>query len=186
MLVLGAQQARRVGTGLALTGKNIEPMQPDWSRERKRLFEWAPSKSLLAALRSWHRHREARGFFGQLGRFIAKRRVQLWSVITGADIPVFTTLGGGLFLPHPNGIVMHRDVVIGANCMIMQQVTIGQLAEGGVPRLGNGVYVGAGAKIIGPVTIGDGAAIGANAVVLSDVPAHSTAVGIPARIVRQR
>jgi len=89
-------------------------------------------------------------------------------------------------LPHPNGVVMHRDAVIGVNCMIMQQVTIGQLAEGGAPRLGDGVYVGAGAKVLGEITIGDGASIGANAVVLSDVPPGCTAVGIPARVVRRR
>jgi serine O-acetyltransferase len=154
-------------------------MEPDWSRERKRPFEWSPSKSLLAALRSYHRG-------GPFRRFIAKRRIQFWSIITGADIAPEATLGGGLMLPHPNGIVFHRDAVIGVNCMIMQQVTIGQLASDGAPRLGNNVYVGAGAKVLGPITIGDGASIGANAVVLADVPPHATAVGIPARIARQR
>jgi uncharacterized protein VirK/YbjX len=104
-------------------------------------------------------------------RFIAKRRIQFWSIITGADIAPEATLGGGLMLPHPNGIVFHRAAVIGVNCMIMQQVTIGQLASDGAPRLGNNVYVGAGAKVLGPITIGDGASIGANAVVLADVPA---------------
>jgi serine O-acetyltransferase len=82
--------------------------------------------------------------------------------------------------------VMHRDVVIGVNCMVMQQVTIGQLATGGVPRVGDGVYVGAGAKVLGPVELGDGAAVGANAVVLHDVPPRTTVVGIPARPVRSR
>lgn len=154
-------------------------MQPDWTREHKRRFEWSPSKSLLAALRSYHRG-------GKLRRFLAKRRIQFWSVITGADIAPEAKLGGGLMLPHPNGLVFHRDVVIGVNCMIMQQVTIGQLATGGVPRLGNNVYVGAGAKLLGPITIGDNASIGANAVVLADVPPNSTAVGIPARVIRQR
>jgi serine O-acetyltransferase len=161
-------------------------MEPDWSRERKGRLEWAPSKSLLAALRSCHKLRGRQGPLARLRLFVSKRRVQFWCVITGADIPTTTTLGGGLMLPHPNGLVFHRDVIIGVNCMIMQQVTIGQLADGPVPRLGNGVYVGAGAKILGPVTIGDNAAIGANAVVLDDVPANATAVGIPARVVRQR
>ena len=66
--------------------------------------------------------------------------------------------------------------------MIMQQVTVGMIGAGEVPTIGNGVYVGAGAKIIGKLAIGDRARIGANAVVLSDVPAGCTAVGIPARI----
>jgi serine O-acetyltransferase len=158
-------------------------MDPDWSRERKAHLEWAPGKSLLAALRSVHRWRRSCGPLAPIMLFWAKRRVQYWSVVAGADISTLATLGGGLMLPHPNGVVFHRDVVIGVNCMIMQQVTIGQVAEGGVPRLGNHVYVGAGAKILGPITIGDGAKIGANAVVLNDVPPFSTAVGVPARIV---
>ena len=74
---------------------------------------------------------------------------------------------------------------MGERCMISHGVTIGVLGGDrlGVPRLGNDVYVGCGAKILGPVTIGDGAIIGANAVVLEDVPAGATAVGVPARII---
>ena len=77
---------------------------------------------------------------------------------------------------------------MGERCSISHGVTIGVLGghRPGVPRLGNDVYVGAGAKILGPVTIGDGAIIGANAVVLKDVPAGATAVGVPARIKRKR
>jgi serine O-acetyltransferase len=67
--------------------------------------------------------------------------------------------------------------------MIMQQVTIGMIGDGEVPMIGNGVYIGAGAKIIGKVTVGDGARIGANAVVTEDVPANCTAVGVPARVI---
>jgi serine O-acetyltransferase len=66
--------------------------------------------------------------------------------------------------------------------MIMQQVTIGQLAEEYAPTIGSHVYIGAGAKVLGRIVIGDRARIGANAVVLADVPADGTAVGIPARI----
>jgi serine O-acetyltransferase len=119
-------------------------------------------------------------------RMLNKRRLQFWSVICGSDIHPDAQIGGGLVMPHPNGVVMHQDAVIGTNCMVMQQVTIGQLAHGAVPRLGSGVYVGAGAKILGPVVIGDGAAVGANAVVLDHVPAGATAVGVPARVVRRR
>jgi len=89
-----------------------------------------------------------------------------------------------LQLPHPNGIVVHPDSEIGPNCLLFQQVTLGT-AQGrrGVPRLGGNVVVGAGAKLLGPISIGDHARIGANAVVLDDVPAGATSVGIPARIV---
>jgi serine O-acetyltransferase len=103
-------------------------------------------------------------------------------MVTGSDIDPNATIGRGLSLPHPTGVVVHRDAVIGDNCMIMQQVTIGQLAESFAPRIGNGVYIGAGAKVLGGVVIGDRARIGANAVVLCDVPADHVAVGVPARI----
>lgn len=85
-------------------------------------------------------------------------------------------------LPHPNGIVIAPGAVVGANCIIFQQVTLGT-SDGGYPTLGDEVYVGAGAKILGPVLIGDGARIGANAVVVRDVPAGCTAIGVPARVI---
>ena len=115
-------------------------------------------------------------------RVLAVVRHRFWSVITGADIPLGTKIGGGLLLIHPNGIVIHPDVAIGPNCLILQQVTLGDRV-GGVPKIGGHVDIGAGAKILGNIRIGDHAKIGANAVVLEDVPPHCTAVGVPARIV---
>jgi serine O-acetyltransferase len=85
-------------------------------------------------------------------------------------------------MPHPNGIVIHPAAEIGPNCLLFQQVTIGTRG-GGVPRIQGHVDIGAGAKIIGDVTVGRHAKIGANSVVLTDVPAGATAVGVPARIV---
>ncbi len=85
-------------------------------------------------------------------------------------------------LPHPNGIVVHPAAEIGPNCLLFQQVTLGVL-PGGVPRLEGNVVVGAGAKLLGGIKIGDHARIGANAVVLQDVPAGATCVGVPARVV---
>jgi serine O-acetyltransferase len=82
--------------------------------------------------------------------------------------------------------VIHPDSIIGVNCLIFQQVTIG--AGGtvpGVPTIGGHVDVGAGARILGGVTIGNHARIGANAVVLQDVPEGATAVGVPARIIQR-
>jgi serine O-acetyltransferase len=105
-------------------------------------------------------------------------------VVTGADIPLNCKLGGGLMLPHPNGIVIHPDAEIGPNCLLFQQVTLGGGA-GGAPRIGGHVDIGAGAKILGAVTIGRHAQIGANAVVLDDVPDGATAVGVPARVIRK-
>ena len=83
-------------------------------------------------------------------------------------------------MPHPNGIVIHPGVTIGPNCLIFQQVTIG-VAHGGVPVIGGHVDFGAGAKVLGPIVVGDHCAIGANAVLLEDLPAGSIAVGVPAR-----
>jgi serine O-acetyltransferase len=144
------------------------------------------TKPLLRSIRYYQYHRARRGPWHKLMRRVARVRHMFWSIVTQSDISLEATLGEGLKLPHPNGIVIHEEAVIGANCMIMQQVTVGMIDGGEVPTLGNNVYVGAGAKIIGRVTIGDGARIGANAVVLRDVPAGATAVGIPASIVGPR
>jgi len=119
-------------------------------------------------------------------RRIARVRHLFWSIVTQSDIEPRATLGRRLMLPHPNGVVIHEDAVIGDDCMIMQQVTIGMIGDGEVPRIGNRVYVGAGAKIIGKLTVGDGARIGANAVVVKDVPANCTAVGVPAQVMQQK
>ena len=119
-------------------------------------------------------------------RRIARVRHLVWSIVTQSDIEPRATLGRRLMLPHPNGVVIHEDAVIGDDCMIMQQVTIGMIGDGEVPRIGNRVYVGAGAKIIGKLTVGDGARIGANAVVVKDVPANCTAVGVPAQVMQQK
>jgi serine O-acetyltransferase len=103
-------------------------------------------------------------------------------VVTGADIPLNCKLGGGLLLPHPNGIVIHPEAEIGPNCLLFQQVTLG-VGDRGAPKIGGHVDIGAGAKILGPVTIGRHARIGANAVVINDVPEGATAVGVPARVI---
>ena len=104
-----------------------------------------------------------------------------------ASVPYTATIGRNTsFNNYGMGVVIHRRSVIGENCEISHQVTIG--GRGGfheVPVIGNDVFIGAGAKVLGPITVGDGAIIGANAVVLTDVPAHSVAVGIPARVIKR-
>lgn len=92
--------------------------------------------------------------------------------------------GPGFVLVHSQGVVINGAVRGGEHVYLEHQVTIG--AEKGVsPVLGNRIFVGAGAKIVGPVTIGDGARVGANAVVVKDVPAGATVGGVPARIIRE-
>ena len=149
-------------------------------------FRWTPSESLISSIRMYQRHCGRLGILAAAFRKVARLKHRVWSVVTASDIDPAAILGEGLRLPHPTGVVIHRDAVIGSGCLIMQQVTIGQMAGAGAPILGANVYVGAGAKILGSVVIGDGARIGANAVVLINLPAHCTAVGVPARIVRNR
>jgi serine O-acetyltransferase len=141
------------------------------------------SYRLLASIEAYQYHRARAGIWHRAARRLARVRHLFWSLATQSDIAPQATLGRRLMLPHPNGIVIHEDAVVGDDCMIMQQVTIGMIGEGEVPRIGNRVYIGAGAKIIGKVSVGEGARIGANSVVTRDVPAHATAVGVPARII---
>lgn len=157
---------------------------PDWSREDCSALAWDPGRQVLAALRLYQQARTQKGSRAAALRRLAVIRHRFWSAVAGCDIPINSQIGGGLMLPHPNGIVIHPGVRIGANCLLFQQVTLGRGGRvPGLPVLGAHVDVGAGAKILGGVTIGAHARIGANAVVLADVPAHATAVGIPARTI---
>jgi serine O-acetyltransferase len=108
-------------------------------------------------------------------RCLATLRHRFWSAITGADIPLGSRIGGGLLLPHPQGVVIHPEVEIGPNCLIFQQVTIGASTHG-IPRIGGHVDIGAGAKIIGPIQVGDHARIGVNAVVIRSIASGETVV----------
>lgn len=104
---------------------------------------------------------------------------------TGVELPCETRVGRRLRIEHFGGIIVSGDAVIGDDVVLRQGVTLGlkRTHERGAPRIGHRVDIGAGAKILGAVAIGDDAVIGANAVVLHDVPAGALAVGIPARIV---
>ena len=111
---------------------------------------------------------------------------QVNHALSGADLAWQAEVGPGLNLLHPTGVVIGKLAKIGANCKIQDGVTIGGKGgdNDGHPAIGNGVSIGCGAKILGPVLIGDEATIGANAVVLRDVPNHATAVGVPARTIK--
>lgn len=157
------------------TDNNVSATIPDLRREEIRGFRDSGPK-LIRAIR---RYQKARENGGMIGRIASKYWVVVhgfWSVITQSEIHLHMAIGGGLRLPHPTGIIIHPDVVIGPNVMIFHQVTLSDVVV-----VGGHVDIGAGAKIIGPLTIGDHARIGANAVVTRDVPAGATVVGIPAR-----
>lgn len=109
--------------------------------------------------------------------------------VYGIELPYSAHVGRRVVIEHQSGIVVHGAAIIGDDCILRQGVTLGNVNLARpleAPRLGNRVNVGAGAKILGPVSIGNDAQIGANAVVRMNVPAGALAVGIPARIARTR
>jgi serine O-acetyltransferase len=109
-------------------------------------------------------------------------------ILTGIDLPCETRIGRRLKIEHFGGIIISGDAVLGDDVVLRNGVTIGLRRTGqpGSPVIGNRVDIGAGAKLLGAITVGDDAVIGANAVVLCDVPAGALAVGIPARIILRR
>lgn len=107
----------------------------------------------------------------------------------GIQIPYKTKIGKGFYIGHFGTIIVNGNAVIGDNVNISQGVTIGQANRGkrkGVPIIGNEVYIGPGAKIVGKVVIGNNVAIGANAVVTNDIPDNACVVGVPARIINMQ
>jgi len=120
-------------------------------------------------------------------RFLARWVSQLGRFFTGVEIHPAAKIGRGLFIDHGMGVVIGETAEIGDNVTIYQGVTLGGTGkETGKrhPTIGNNVMIGAGAKVLGPFKVGDGAKIAANAVVLDEVPPYSTVVGVPGRIVR--
>jgi serine O-acetyltransferase len=148
----------------------------DWSREAPRRF-WDPGRKLLVAIRRYQHWQRRAGLIASVACKILVLRHRFWSVVTGADIPLNCQIGGGLLIPHPNGIVIHPDAQIGVNCLIFQQVTVGTRDARGNPEIGGHVDIGAGAKILGHVKIGSHARIGANAVVTKDIAIGGVSVG---------
>ncbi len=121
--------------------------------------------------------------------YLSARAVsQLARATTGIEIHPGATIGKSFFIDHGMGVVIGETTEIGDNCTLYQGVTLGGTGKDvgkRHPTLGNNVMVGAGAKVLGPFTIGDNTKIAANAVVLKEVPEGSTAVGIPAKVVRR-
>lgn len=109
--------------------------------------------------------------------------------LTGIDIHPGATIGKRFFIDHGMGVVIGETTEIGDDCLLYQGVTLGgtsSKAEKRHPTLGRGVVVGAGAKVLGAITLGNYSKVGAGSVVVNDVPEHATVVGIPGRIVMQK
>lgn len=127
-----------------------------------------------------------------IGRFIS----QVGRIFTGIEIHPGATIGCCFVIDHGTGVVVGETAEIGDNVTLYHDVTLGgvapsvdsaaQVGTKRHPTLGDGVIVGSGAQILGPITVGEYARVGANAVVTSDIPAHMTAVGIPAKVVMPR
>ncbi len=119
--------------------------------------------------------------------FLARLISQIAKWLTGVEIHPAATIGRRLVIDHGTGIVIGATAIVGNDCLIYQGVTLGGT---GVmhgkrhPTLGNNVMVGSGAKVLGPINIGDNSRVASNAVVLKDVPDQSTVVGVPGRVVR--
>lgn len=141
-----------------------------------------PGLHAMFAYRIANKLYKSKHFFS--ARFISQAARSL----TGIEIHPGATIGEGLFIDHGMGVVIGETTVIGDNCTLYQGVTLGGTGKDQGkrhPTLGDNVLVGAGARVLGPISIGNNSKIASGAVVLKDVPENSTAVGIPARVVRR-
>jgi serine O-acetyltransferase len=119
---------------------------------------------------------------------VARLMYRRYTFKFGISIPYETRVGSGFYIGHFGGIVVTPGATIGKNCNLSQGVTIGQVNRGpkkGTPTIGDNVYIGPGAKVLGKITVGDNVAIGANAVVVKDVPHNAVVGGVPARIISE-
>ena len=133
-------------------------------------------------------YRLAHRFYKWRIPFLPRLLSHLTRIFTGIEIHPAAQIGRRLFIDHGEGIVIGATAIIGDDCLLYQQVTLGGTGKDKGkrhPTLGNNVIVGAGAKVLGNITIGDNVRVGAGSVVINDVPEHSTVVGIPARIVKR-
>jgi serine O-acetyltransferase len=146
---------------------------------------WVMVQYRLSRWVHFHCHIPGLRFLLKLMGAISQKLIE---ILTGVELPNRAEIGGGFFMPHANGIIIHIDAKIGCNCNIGQQVTVGVGGSDvmGTPVIGDRAFLGPGAKIFGPIRIGDDVAIGANAVVLKDVPNHAVVAGIPAKLISEK
>jgi serine O-acetyltransferase len=137
-----------------------------------------PGLHAVWAHRAWH------VLWVRRARFLARAGSQLTRALTGIEIHPGAVIGRRLFIDHGAGVVIGETAEVGDDVLIYHGVTLGgRQRDGGKrhPTIGDGVAIGAGAKVLGPITIGTGSVIGANAVVTKDAPADSILVGVPAK-----
>ena len=145
---------------------------------------WVETVTCYAGLHAVLMHRLAHGLYRMGLRTMARAVSHTNRFVTGIEIHPGATLGRRLFIDHGMGVVIGETAEVGDDVLIYHGVTLGGLSgQPGKrhPTIGNGVAIGAGAQVLGPILVGDNARIGANAVVVAEVPAGETVVGIPAR-----
>ena len=143
---------------------------------------------LYSGLHAVWAHRISHKLYKSNHKFSARLISQGAKAITGIEIHPGATIGKNLFIDHGAGVVIGETTEIGDNCTLYQGVTLGGTGKDTGkrhPTIGNNVMIGAGAKVLGPLNIGDNSRIAAGAVVLNDIPPNSTAVGVPARVVKK-
>lgn len=169
--------------------------QKDWLKEEIKAYRNydVAAKSdreiakLYPGLKASLRHKKAHRLYLEGKYFLARKYADKTRLKTGIEIHPGAKIGKGFVIDHGMGVVIGETTEIGNNVLIYQGVTLGGTGkETGKrhPTIGNNVVIGCGAKVLGPVNIGDNAKIAANAVVLTDVPPDSTAVGAPAKIIK--
>jgi serine O-acetyltransferase len=165
----------------------FDHLREDWQTYDRRLSRqglWAMAVYRFGRWRYGIGPRWLRLPFSFLYKFLQK----VVEIVAGIELPCEATLGRRCRIDHFGGIVISGDATFGDDCIIRNGVTVGLRNTGqrGAPVIGNRVDIGAGAKILGSIHVGDDVVIGANAVVIRDVPANSIAVGIPARVLPRK
>ncbi len=143
---------------------------------------------LYPGIKAIRLHRLANKFYNKKMFFLARWISQRASKKTGVEIHPAVKVGKRFFIDHGTGVVIGETAVIGDDVTLYQGVTLGGTGKDTGkrhPTIGNNVMIGAGAKVLGPLVIGDNSRIAAGAVVLTDIPPNSTAVGVPARVVKK-
>jgi len=162
----------------------FENLREDWvmhEREISRLGLWVMAVYRYGRWCYGFRHRAVRGPL-----FVIYKVLYTFAkILTGVEFPCEVVIGRRFKINHFGAIIIHGDTIFGDDVIIRQGVTTGVRNTGvqAAPKIGSRVDIGAGAKILGAITIGDDVVIGANAVVLKNVPSNSLAVGVPARII---
>lgn len=187
--VMKIREHRYRQDGVLIEYKSVGDTDSDWTSDLERYPSrpWLKEQSIWAiAVHRFGRRidRLPAGLKKQIATKFYWFIFRLAETVTGISLPKEAEIGGGLRIHHFGNIFVHPDTKIGEQCVLRHGVTIGNRVAGGpVPVIGNNVEFGAYAQVLGGVTIGDGAKIGAMSVVLSDVPPNVTAVGIPAHVI---